>query len=100
MSVICRAPVAPVHADSSLRAEQVTQLVLGETAIVLERRAEWLRVRTDLDSYEGYVLATSEAPRWREAATGWSDGAQVDVEGTSVRLPLRARVVLEGSVVR
>ena len=103
MSVICRAPVAPVHADASLRAEQVTQLVLGETATVLERRAEWFRVRTDLDSYEGwvhagYAISTAQAPRWREAATGWSDGARVDVDGIEVRLPLRARVVLEGSV--
>ena len=105
MSVICRAPVAPVHADASLRAEQVTQLVLGETATVLERRAEWLRVRTDIDSYEGwvhegYAISTAQAPRWREAATGWSDGARVDVDGIGVKLPLRARVVLEGSVVR
>jgi cell wall-associated NlpC family hydrolase len=97
--------VAPVHADASLRAEQVTQLVLGETATVLERRAEWLRVRADLDSYEGwvhegYVITTSQAARWREAATGWSDGARVDVDGVGVQLPLRARVVLEGSVVR
>ena len=105
MSVICRAPVAPVHADASLRAEQVTQLVLGETATVLERRADWLRVRTDIDSYEGwvhegYAICTAQAPRWREAATGWSDGARVDVDGVGVRLPLRSRVVLEGSVVR
>ena len=105
MSVICRAPVAPLHADASLRAEQVTQLVLGETGTVLERRADWLRVRTDLDSYEGwvhggYVISTSHAVRWRKAATGWSDGARVDVDGISVRLPLRSRVVIEGSVVR
>lgn len=105
MSVICRAPVAPIHADASLRAEQVTQLVLGETGTVLERRAEWLRVRTDIDSYEGwvhegYVMVTEQARTWREAATGWSDGASVDVDGVPVRLPLRARVVLEDGVVR
>lgn len=106
MSVICRAPVAPVHADASLRAEQVTQLVLGETATVLERRAEWLRVRTDIDSYEGwahegYLISTAQAPRWREVAQGWSGGARVSmVDGTLVRLPLRARVVLEGGAVR
>jgi hypothetical protein len=105
MSVICRAPVAPVHADASLRAEQVTQLVLGETATVLERRGEWLRVRADIDSYEGwahegYLISTAHAPRWREAARGWSDGARVSVDGIPVRLPLRARVVLEGDAVR
>jgi hypothetical protein len=105
MSVICRAPVAPVHADASLRAEQVTQLVLGETATVLERRAEWLRVRTDIDAYEGwthegYLIRTAQAPRWREIAKGWSDGARVSVDGISLRLPLRARVVLEDGAVR
>ncbi len=105
MSIICRAPVAPLNADASLRAEQVTQLVLGETATVLERRAEWLRVRADIDSYEGwvhqgYVISTAQAPRWREAATGWSDGALAEVDGTSVQLPLRARVILEGTSVR
>ena len=105
MSVICRAPVAPVNADASLRAEQVTQLVLGETATVLERRAEWLRVRADIDSYEGwvhqgYVISTMHAPRWREAATGWSDGARAEVDGASVQLPLRARVIIEGARVR
>jgi cell wall-associated NlpC family hydrolase len=105
MSVICRAPVAPVNADASLRAEQVTQLVLGETATVLERRAEWLRVRADIDSYEGwvhrgYVLSTAQAPQWREAATGWSDGAVVQVNGHGVRLPLRSRVILEGNSVQ
>ena len=105
MSVICRAPVAPIHADASLRAEQVTQLVLGETATVLERRAEWFRVRVDIDSYEGwvnegYVISTAQAPLWRKAATGWSDGARVDVGGVGVRLPLRARVIIEDAVVR
>ncbi len=105
MSVICRAPVAPVHADASLRAEQVTQLVLGETATVLERRGEWMRVRADIDAYEGwahegYMLSTAHAPRWRAAATGWSDGATVEVEGGAVRLPLRARVVMEDGGVR
>ena len=105
MSVICRAPVAPVNADASLRAEQVTQLVLGETATVLERRAEWVRVRADIDSYEGwahtgYLVATAQARPWREAATGWSDGARVEVDGVGVLLPLRARVVIEDGAVR
>ncbi len=107
MSVICRAPVAPIHAEDSLRSEQVTQLVLGETATVLERRAEWLRVRGDIDGYEGwvhegYVIATAraQAQRWREAATGWSDGARVEVDGARARLPLRARVVLADGRVR
>jgi hypothetical protein len=100
MSVICRAPVAPVLADASLRAEQVTQLVLGETAAVIERRAEWFRIRSDGDGYEGWVHAgyTVELDRqrtaaWRAAALTWSDGAVGETITGPLQLPLRARLV-------
>lgn len=86
-----------------MRAEQMTQLVLGETASVLEARAEWRRVRTAADAYEGWVhrgylreLSAPEADAWLAAATAWSEEAEVDVAGTPLRLPLRARVALEG----
>jgi hypothetical protein len=107
MSVICRAPVAPIQADASLRAEQVTQLVLGETARVVERRKEWLRVQGDADEYEGWVhegyvltLARPDAAAWRASAGGWSDGAVVRAGTDQVRLPLRARVQLGPEGVR
>ncbi|HEU4587659.1 MAG TPA: C40 family peptidase [Gemmatimonadales bacterium] len=86
-------------AEPTVRAEQMTQLVLGETASVLEARAEWRRVRTTADAYEGWVhrgylreLGGPEADAWLAAATAWSEEAEVDVEGTPLRLPLRARV--------
>ena len=100
MSVICRAPVAPILADASLRAEQVTQLVLGETAAVVERRAEWLRVRNDADAYEGWIhsgyvveVDRQRAAAWRAAAAAWSDGAVAETMSGPTQLPLRARLV-------
>jgi cell wall-associated NlpC family hydrolase len=107
-AVIARAAIVPVFAQPTLRSEQATQLVLGETAAVLEAAADWRRVRTDLDSYAGWVHAgycvevdDAKAETWRQEATGWSLGAAVRlVEGPAVRLPLRARVVLEGEAVR
>jgi cell wall-associated NlpC family hydrolase len=88
--------------EPNLRSEQVTQLVLGETARVLEADREWRRVRSDVDRYEGwvhlgYALETDHeiARGWRESATGWSEGAVVRTEdGALVRLPVRARVGL------
>ena len=56
-AVIARAAIVPVFAQPTLRSEQSTQLVLGETASVLETGAEWRRVRTDLDGYVGWVHA-------------------------------------------
>lgn len=100
MSIICRAPLAPVLADASLRAEQVTQLVLGETAGVTERRGEWLRVRCDLDGYEGWVhrgyameVDRQRTAAWRSEAVAWSDGAVGETPAGPVQLPLRARLV-------
>jgi hypothetical protein len=107
MSVICRAPLAPILADASLRAEQVTQLVLGETAAVIERRGEWLRIRNDADAYEGWVhagyvveLDRQRAAAWRAAALAWSDGAVGETITGPVQLPLRARLVPTGGAYR
>lgn len=105
-AVIARTAVVPVYANPSLRAEQTTQLVLGETARVLEAQAEWRKVRGDLDQYVGWVhtgycaeVADAAADSWRRSATGWSRGAVALVGLTRVPLPLRARVAQEGSAV-
>jgi cell wall-associated NlpC family hydrolase len=105
-AVIAVAAVAPVQAEDSVRSEQATQLVLGETAALLERRGEWLHLRTDADGYQGWVnegyvrVATAEErTAWRAQADGWSVGARVSVGADVVVLPLRARVVLEDHLV-
>jgi cell wall-associated NlpC family hydrolase len=106
-AVIARAAIAPVFAEPTLRSEQVSQLVLGETADVLEASAEWRKIRTGLDRYVGWVHAgyctevdENAADTWREEATGWSHGASVRVGDWRVRLPLRARAALEGDAIR
>jgi len=107
-TVIARAAIVPLFAQPTLRSEQASQLVLGETAAVLEAADDWRRVRTDVDSYAGWVHAgycvevdDAKAEAWRREATGWSLGAVVRLgEAPTVRLPLRARVALEGEAVR
>ena len=106
-AVIARAAIAPVFADATLRAEQVSQLVLGETADVLEVAGTWRKIRTGLDRYVGWVHAgyctevdDAAADAWRQEADGWSHGATVRAGDERVRLPLRARAALDGSQVR
>ena len=106
-AVIARAAIAPVFAEPTPRAEQVSQLVLGETADVLEAAAEWRKIRTGLDRYVGWVhsgycaeVDEEAADAWRQEAAGWSHGAAVRVGEERVRLPLRARAVLEGDAIR
>jgi hypothetical protein len=104
-SVIARAVIAPVLAQPGVRAEQVTQLVLGETAAVVECTGDWRRVCTHSDGYDGWIhsgyLSEVEDPaadEWRSRANGWSEGAVLRVGGSHVALPLRARVTLEDDV--
>jgi len=106
-AIVARAAVAPILGGPTLRAEQVSQLVLGETAAVLEVSGDWRRIRAALDQYEGWVHAgycvemdAGAAAAWRRDADAWSRGAVVRAADGRVRLPLRARVALEGGGVR
>ena len=105
-TAIARAPIAPVLAEPRVRAEQLTQLVLGETAAVVDRSGDWRHVCTHLDGYDGWINAgyLSEvedqvAEDWRSRATAWSEGATVRIGGSHLPVPLRARVVLEHDAV-
>ena len=100
-AIVALAAVTPLLAEPSLRAEQLSQLVVGDTAVVLEGKAEWRRVRLDRDAYEGWIhrgyvreWTRRESDAWNERARAWSEGAELDVGGKRVRLPLRARVAL------
>lgn len=101
-AVIATAAIAPVLATGSVRAEQVTQLVLGESAVQTDEAGAWLRIRTTLDAYDGwvhrgYVRAADDAAgdAWRTRAGAWSEGARVAVGEDLVHVPLRAQVQLE-----
>jgi gamma-D-glutamyl-L-lysine dipeptidyl-peptidase len=105
-AAIARAAIAPVLAEPRVRAEQVTQLVLGETAAVVDRSGDWRRVCTHVDGYDGWVhsgylseVEDQVADDWRSRATAWSEGATLRSGGSHLPLPLRARVVLEGEAV-
>ena len=104
--LVATAAVAPVLASPGVRAEQMTQLVLGETALILGRDTEWWRVRTDVDGYEGWThegyvreFDRESAHRWRRGAVGWSEGARVSVGDDIVALPIRARAALDDDLV-
>jgi hypothetical protein len=106
-AAVAHAAVAPFLAEPSLRAEQVTQLVIGETAAILEHSGEWRRARTRMDGYEGwvhqgYIIEGDQraVEAWEGEADGWSFGALVQLGPQRVRLPLRSRVVLDDQGVR
>jgi hypothetical protein len=82
----------------------VTQLVLGETADVVGREGDWLHLRTDLDRYDGWThvgylreLDARACAEWRVRARAFGEGAGAAVGGARRRIPLRARLILDGT---
>ena len=105
--IIARSAIVPLFAQPSLRSEQVSQLVLGETGMIEARSGEWRRIKVDLDGYQGWVhlgycLEAEDGPaeRWRQEAGGWSLGAMARIDGRRLSLPLRARVEVASDRVR
>lgn len=101
-AVLATSTVAPLLAGPSLCHALVTQLVLGEGAHLTGRDGEMLHVRTALDDVEGwlhrgYVRETSrhEMESWL-ATAAWSEGATLRRGETTLVVPHRARLPLEG----
>lgn len=52
---VCTVSAAPVRKEPGHRSEMTTQLLFGETMLLLEERDEWVKVRSIYDGYEGWV---------------------------------------------
>ncbi len=95
--------VTPVLAAPGLRSEQVTQLLLGEGAELLERQDPFLKIRTSLDRVEGWVhrgyvqaMDRNRHDGWL-ATAAWSGGGTVVLAARHLEVPQRARVQREGA---
>ena len=51
----CRVSISPVRGEMKDSAEQVTQLLFGEIIYILDKKSNWLQIKTLLDSYEGWI---------------------------------------------
>jgi gamma-D-glutamyl-L-lysine dipeptidyl-peptidase len=45
----------PIRSEPSHQSEQVSQLIFGETATVINVKNEWYFIKTDFDSYQGWI---------------------------------------------
>ncbi len=55
---LCNVSAAPVMKSSTHKSEQITQMLLGESADVLQQsNKDWLRLRLHQDNYVGWVSA-------------------------------------------
>jgi hypothetical protein len=104
-SVTAIAAIAPMLCEPDVKTTQVSQLLHGHIALVVERNGLWLHVK-GADGYSGWVhqgyVVTMPEPVPALAQTGWNDprplslGCAVrDEHGATRKLPLGA-LVTEG----
>ncbi len=53
--LVCHLSVIPCRKEPSDTAEMVTQLLFGETAVLLEKQNQWLHIQTTFDQYDCWV---------------------------------------------
>ena len=52
--VICVVPVAPLRAEGSHRAEMVSQMLFGETGVIISETKDFFQIQMHQDGYEGW----------------------------------------------
>ena len=52
--VICVVPVAPLRAEGSHRAEMVSQILFGETGVIISETKDFYQIQMHQDGYEGW----------------------------------------------
>ena len=56
---ICHLSQIPLRADPKSSSEMVSQLLFGETYVILEQHEEWSLVQMDYDDYKGWLSKAS-----------------------------------------
>jgi cell wall-associated NlpC family hydrolase len=96
--VICIVPVAPIRAEGSHRAEMVSQILLGETATVLNETKDFFQVQMHQDGYEGWcqklqlqILPEGATIVTKGYTSNWVSSAVLN--GQPIQLPLGTPIV-------
>ena len=93
----CRVSISPVRGEMKDSAEQVTQLLFGELICVQDKNNNWLKIKTLLDGYEGWVdekqiayLTESEMQKWRNDQKICMKSIKINTPLGKVLLPVGA----------
>lgn len=74
----CKASIAPVRAEASDRSELVTQLLFGELVEIDEIKDNWLKIRSFMDGYEGWIDSKQIHDLREKEVSRWLDGLVVE----------------------
>lgn len=74
----CKASIAPVRGEASDHSEIVTQLLFGELVEITEVSNQWLKIRSFMDGYEGWIDSKQVQDLREKEFSRWLDGLVVE----------------------
>ena len=96
--VICIVPVAPLRAEGSHKAEMVSQILFGETALIISETKDFYQIQMHQDGYEGWcqklqlqLVADGANISTTGYTSSWINGAVFN--GQLIQLPLGTPIV-------
>ncbi len=95
---VVTAAIAPVLQQPAVTGPRASEALHGEPLGLLQRRGDWLRVRSG-DGYLGWthlgyvtIGSTDWLEDWLARATARSLGCELEIQGARLRLPIGARL--------
>jgi cell wall-associated NlpC family hydrolase len=96
--VICIVPVAPLRAEGSHKAEMVSQILFGETALIISETKDFYQIQLHQDGYEGWcqklqlqLVADGANVSTTGYTSSWINSAVFN--GQLIQLPLGTPIV-------
>ena len=97
----------PVRKEPAEQSELVTQILFGETFMVLEKQEKWARIKMDYDQYEGWIdsklvfsVAPTEYELWKSSQAWMVPPRSINIvqDGSSAPITILAgsRIVFNG----
>jgi hypothetical protein len=96
----CFVSTAPLRKEASDAAEMVSQLLFGEPIEVMEHGQPWIKIRTILDGYEGYMDIKQVLPLTDKEFRRWMDSYRYQTEALlQLTTPFGAIFTSKGSFI-
>ena len=95
----CRVSISPVRGEMKDSAEQVTQLLFGELICVQDKNNNWLKIKTLLDGYEGWIDEKQIAYLTESEMQSWSKDQKICTKSIKINTPVGKMVLPVGAFI-
>lgn len=95
----CRVSISPVRGEMADSAEQVTQLLFGELVSIIEKKNNWLNIKTLLDGYQGWIDEKQIGYLTEYEMQSWSLNQKICTKSIQIKTPVGKMLLPVGAFI-